>query len=66
MAAVNAIGILSHVPPHMLVFPPMVRPIDPGFGIRNTLMDPRQPSLARGSIASHPLIVDRPGPGQEW
>jgi hypothetical protein len=58
MAAVKAIGILSHVPPHMFVLHPMVRPIDPSFGIRNKLMDPRQPSLARCSITRDHLIVD--------
>lgn len=58
MAAVKAIGILSHVSPHMFVLHPMVRPIDPGFGIRNKLMDPPQPSLAGCSITRNHLIVD--------
>ena len=42
----------------MFVRHPMMRPIDPGFGIRNERLDPRQPSLARCSITRDHLIVD--------
>ena len=61
MAAVKAMDILSRIPPYIVVLHPMVRPIDPGFGIRHKLMDPRQPSLARGSITRNHFRHDNAG-----